>query len=95
LFIWRCQYSLLPRREAAIQEFAVSGSGSEQTFLNLLQRSIPEKDLLQTCITTWLKTAKPTAAQLAMAEKFRLDADEPKRTVDGYNQLTTLLNEKL
>jgi hypothetical protein len=95
LFIWRCQYSLLPRRKSDIREFPVFGSSSEQTFLNLLQRSIPEKDLLQTCITTWLKTAKPTAAQLAIAEKFRLDESEPKRTVDGYNQLTTLLNEKL
>jgi hypothetical protein len=95
LFIWRCQYSLLPRRRSDKQEFAVSGSGSEQTFLNLLQRSIPEKDLLRTCIKTWLKTAKPTAAQLATVEKFRPDADQPNRTVDRYNQLTTLLSEKL
>ncbi|HZC59610.1 MAG TPA: DUF4350 domain-containing protein, partial [Chthoniobacterales bacterium] len=43
LFIWRCQYSLLPRRKSDMREYAVSGSSSEQTFLNLLQRSIPEK----------------------------------------------------
>lgn len=95
LFIWRCQYSLLPRRKSDIQEFSVSGSSSEQTFLNLLQRSIPEKDLLRTCIATWLKTAKPTAAHLAIAEKFRLDESAPERAVDGYNHLTALLNEKL
>jgi hypothetical protein len=93
LFVWRCQYSLIPRRKADKDELTVSGSGSEQTFLNLLQRSVPEKDLLPVCIETWVKSAKPTATQLATAKGFQFGANESQRAVESYNRLTTLLNE--
>jgi hypothetical protein len=95
LFVWRCQYSLVPRKKPDTDRLTVSGSGSEQTFLNLLQRSVPEKDLLHVCIETWLKGTKPGAAQLATARKFQSGAHESKTAVDGYNQLATLLHENL
>jgi hypothetical protein len=93
LFVWRCQYSLIPRRNPDSDELTVSGSGSEQIFLNLLQRSVPEKELLPVCIATWLKSAKPTTGQLAIAKSMQAGAQEPKRAVENYNRLTTLLNE--
>jgi len=93
LFGWRCQYSLIPRRKPDTDELTVSGSGSEQTFLNLLQRSVPEKELLHVCIETWLKSAKPTVTQLSTAKSFQSSAHESKRAVESYNRLTTLLNE--
>jgi hypothetical protein len=56
---------------------------------------VSQKDLLGVCITTWLKTARPRPAQLITLEKFRSDPGEEKSVVERYNQLTTLLNEKL
>jgi hypothetical protein len=95
LFIWKCQYTLVPKRKSDQNGLTVLGSGSDQAFLNLLQRAVSEKDLLGVCIATWLKTARATSAQLAILERFRSDSGSGKSIVERYNQLTTLLNEKL
>jgi hypothetical protein len=95
LFIWKCQYTLVPRTKNRENGLTVSGGSSDQMFLNLLQRTVSRKDLLDVCITSWLKTARPTPAQLARLEKFQSDADEKKSVVERYNRLTNLLNEKL
>jgi hypothetical protein len=95
LFIWKCQYTLVPRTKSEQNGLTVPGCGSDQAFLNLLQRVVSQKDLLGVCITTWLKTARPRPAQLITLEKFRSDPGEEKSVVERYNQLTTLLNEKL
>jgi len=95
LFIWKCQYTLVPRSKLAQEGSTISGSSSELAFLNLLHRAVSRKDLLNVCLTTWLKTARPTSAQLEMLEKFRSDAGPEKTALEGYNQLTTLLKEKL
>ncbi len=95
LFIWKCQYALVPRTKIDQNGLIISGSSSDQAFLNLLQRAVSQKDLLGVCITTWLKTARPTPAQLAGLEKFRSEAGELRPVVDRYNQLTALLNEKI
>ena len=95
LFIWKCQYTLVPRTKSEQNGLTVPGCGSDQAFLNLLQRVVSQKDLLGVCITTWLKTARPRPAQLITLEKFRSDPGEEKSVVERYNQLTALLNEKL
>jgi hypothetical protein len=95
LFIWKCQYTLIPKRKSDQDGLTVLGSGSDQAFLNLLQRAVSEKDLLGVCIANWLKTARSTPAQLAILERFRSDPGSGKSIVERYNQLTTLLNEKL
>jgi hypothetical protein len=95
LFVWKCQYTLVPRIKNDQNGLIVSGGSSDQVFLNLLQRTISRKDLLDVCITTWLKTARSTPAQLARLEKFRSDSEENKSVVDRYNRITSLLNEKL
>ncbi len=95
LFIWKCQYTLVPRTKFDQSRLTVSGSSSEEAFLNLLRRAVPQKDLLGVCITTWLKTARPTSTQLASLEKFRSNSGEEKPVVERYNQLTTLLNKEL
>jgi hypothetical protein len=94
LFIWKCQYTLIPRTKIDQNSLSVSGCSSDQAFLNLLQRTVPQKDLLGVCITVWLKTARPTLAQLADSAKFRPDAGKERPLVQGYNELATLLNEK-
>jgi hypothetical protein len=94
LFIWKCQYTLLPRAKLDRNSLIVSGNSSDQAFLNLLPRAVPSRDLLKVCISTWLKTARPTAAQLAILEEFRSDTGPVKPILERYNRLTALLNEK-
>jgi hypothetical protein len=95
LFIWKCQYTLVPKTKSDQNGLTVSGCSSDQVFLNLLRRTVSQKNLLGVCITTWLKTARATPAQIASLEKFRADSEEGKSVVERYNQLRTLLNEKL
>jgi hypothetical protein len=95
LFIWKCQYTLVPRTRIAQEGLTVSGCSSDQAFLNLLRRNVSQKELMSICIKTWLKTARPTSAQLARLKEFRADPVEKKSVVERYNQITTLLNEKL
>ncbi|HTC12741.1 MAG TPA: DUF4350 domain-containing protein [Chthoniobacterales bacterium] len=95
LFIWKCQYTLVPRTRTARDGLTVSGTSSDQAFLNLLRRNVSQKKLMSVCIKTWLRTARPTSAQLARLEEFRVDPGEKKSAAERYNQITTLLNEKL
>jgi hypothetical protein len=95
LFIWKCQYTLVPRTKFDQNSLIVSGNSSDQAFLNLLPRAVPYKDLLKVCISTWLKTARPTPAQQAILEEFRSDTGPVKPILEGYNRLTALLNEKV
>jgi hypothetical protein len=95
LFIWKCQYTLLPRAKLDRNCLIVSGNSSDQAFLNLLPRAVPSRDLLKVCISTWLKTARPTVAQLAILEEFRSDTGPVKPILERYNRLTALLNEKV
>jgi hypothetical protein len=95
LFIWRCQYSLIPKSRANQKELTVTGSSSEQTFLNLLQISIRERDLIGVCIKTWLPNAKPTAAQLTFIRTLQSESDQTESVVAQYNRLTSVLNKKV
>jgi uncharacterized protein DUF4350 len=95
LFIWKCQYTLVPRTRIAQDGLAVSGCSSDQAFLNLLRRNVSQKELTNVCLRTWLKTARLTPAQLARLQEFRADSGEKESVVERYNRITTLLNEKL
>jgi hypothetical protein len=95
LFIWKCQYTLVPRAKRDRNSLIVSGNSSDQAFLNLLPRAVPSRDLLKICISTWLKTGRPTPAQLAILEEFRSDTGPVKPILERYNRLTALLNEKV
>ena len=95
LFVWRCQYSLIPKARTRPNELSVTGLSSEQTFLNLLQLSIPEKELLRACAETWLKNASPSQAQLALVQEIQSGADQPGSVLERYNRLAALLHEKL
>jgi hypothetical protein len=93
LFFWRCQYSLIPKARPNRINLTITGSSSEQIFLNLLQHSVPQKDLIAVCIQTWLANRKPTDRQLAVIQT--IGADQTVTAVEKYNRLTNLLNEKL
>jgi hypothetical protein len=95
LFIWNCQYTLVPKVKGDQNELSIPGCSSDQAFLNLLQRSVSRKELLNVCIDSWLKTARPTEEQLTILAQIRADCHGEKHAVSGYNQVATLLNEKL
>lgn len=95
LFVWKSQYTLLPRIRTEHGIPGVRGYSSEQAFLNLLRRTIPQKELLGVCIENFLKTARLTPAQLAGLARFRSESNEAKPDVERYNRLMTLFNEKL
>jgi hypothetical protein len=95
LFIWKCQYTLVPRRTRSEQTgLTVSGCSSDQVFLNLLQRSVSQKDLLGVCLTTWLQTTRQTPAQLGRLEKFRSELSEEKPITEKYHELTRIIHAK-
>lgn len=95
LFIWKCQYTLVPRRTKNDQAgMTVSGCGSDQVFLNLLQRSISQKDLLGVCLNIWLQTTRQTPALLARLEKFRSKFGEEIPVIERYNELTRIIHAK-
>ena len=95
LFVWKSQYTLVPRTSPDQGLPSVQGYSSEQAFLNLLRREIPQKELLGVCIETWLKTARLTPAQLALLEKFRSEPSPGRSIVERYNRLVSGLNERL
>ena len=95
LFIWKCQYTLVPRRTRSDQTgLTVPGCSSDQVFLNLLQRSVSQKDLLSVCLTTWLQTTRQTPAQLARLAKFRSELSEEKPIIERYYELTRIIHAK-
>jgi hypothetical protein len=95
LFIWRCQYTLLPRRTGSDQTGStVPGRSSDQVFLNLLQRSVSQKDLLGVCLNTWLQTTRQTPAQLARLAKLRSELRKEKPIIERYYELTRIIHAK-
>ena len=87
LFVWKSQYTLVPGTSPDQSRISVQGYSSEQAFLNLLRREIPNQELLDICIKTWLKTAPVTPAQRAFLEKFRSEPNAGKSIVERYNRL--------
>jgi hypothetical protein len=55
LFLWRSASSLLPPRFSKETQ-AVGGRDAQEGLVSLLERSLPEKDLLDTCYAEWSRT---------------------------------------
>ena len=56
LFLWRSASSLLPPRSSD-KDQAVAGRDAQEGLVSLLERSLPEKDLLNTCFAEWYRTS--------------------------------------
>ena len=56
LFLWRSASSLLPPRSSD-KDQAVAGRDAQEGLVSLLERSLPEKDLLNTCFAEWSRTS--------------------------------------
>jgi hypothetical protein len=64
LFVWKSQYSLIPKfRENPHSDLVVEGRSADEAFITLLRRTVKEKNLLSVCLDAWKRTAKPVPEQ--------------------------------
>ncbi len=98
LFLWRNATSLLPPRAPA-HAAAVSGRDSLEGLTALLHRGVNEKQLLETCLAEWTKSAKLSSAGRASTERIKKLKDEIARggaaePVDTYRAACRILSER-
>jgi hypothetical protein len=96
LFMWRSASSFLPMRDRAREE-AVAGRDAQEGLAALLRRSVPEKELLDTCYAEWNRTSPPArkaaAVEMAIvAGKNR--AGKSQDVAEIYRAATYALKEK-
>ncbi len=91
LFIWRNSSSFLPTRES-LREEPVAGRDSSEGMTALLHRSVPERELLQTCWTQWSRSAAPQARAEQM--KSVIDQGAQGSLVEVYRAACRVLTER-
>lgn len=93
LFIWSGSSSLLPHKTTNIA--GLTGRSSVMGLTNLFRRSIPEKQLIATCLAEWKKskTVLPSyhAARMARVEQVAFSNGKP---VEMYQTISRILQEK-
>ena len=98
LFVWKNRMPLAPRHaERAAGEEHVSGKDAGVGFVNLLRRSISQRDLLSTCVAEWTKSAEcdagdPRAAFVAsVAEEENARPARQRDPVGAYRRVAKAL----
>jgi hypothetical protein len=100
LFIWKNSVSFVPPADDSKTLVPVLGRESAAGFQNLLRRSIPPRDLLQTSLDEWHKSARLDGRQSApRREKIRAivaahNAVEKPDAVATYREISRILNRK-
>ena len=100
LFIWKSSASFVPHAPDPAENGVELGRESAAGFENLLRRSVPAKDLLQTSLDEWDKTANldaritpPRREKIrAIVESF--NASPKPNAIDAYREITRILNRK-
>jgi len=106
LFIWKNSTSLVPPHAGEKTDDFVAGKDSQAGFVNLLRRSIPPRQILETCFAEWKKSMAPSGklstVRLQRAEAiFNADhsADSTNHDpVETYRKISEVLgkqNQKL
>jgi hypothetical protein len=100
LFVWRNATSFVPAPRESLDEAHVRGRESSAGFINLLRRSVPVDQLLQTCLNEWGKTraldrrATPQRTrkvrETVEAHNVAVQADP----VETYRKISRILNER-
>ncbi|HTD68581.1 MAG TPA: DUF4350 domain-containing protein [Candidatus Limnocylindria bacterium] len=99
LFIWKSSVSFIPRTNE-LATTPILGRESAAGFENLLRRSIAPKDLLQTSLDEWHKSAPlDQRATDPRREKIRAvvdayNAQEKPNVVETYREIAGILNRK-
>lgn len=91
LYVWMSASPLLPREaEEIVLDSRVSGRDSAAGLINLLRRNIPEKALLDECVTAW-ESARPgpvSDARRAEVRRLLAGASDPAA---AYRAITRAL----
>jgi hypothetical protein len=91
LFVWKSQYSLIPRSRTGPLDI-VAGRSAEEAFVALLRRAITEKNLLSACVEAWKRTAKTPSDQLKTLETIlSMRSGTP---VQQYAEIDSILKRK-
>ncbi len=91
LFLWRSASSLLPPMRSDRAE-VVAGRDAQDGMVSLLERSLPEKELLDTCYKEWARTAAGNRrTNILKAEIARRGGETP---VEIYRAAFQILKQK-
>ncbi len=103
LFIWKMSMPLLPARIEEQSARYVAGRDTATGVINLLRRSIPTVNLLETCFTEWKKSAMQagsfSAARIQEAEAaLRAETTLPiknRDVVGAYRKISKTLQTRI
>lgn len=98
LFIWRYSTSLVPRREASLEEETEAAARQRDHhagLVNLLRRAVPESELISVCLAEWLRSYPQEDPATVSRRDSLLGAFTPgKRTpVNDYRALCEALHQ--
>jgi hypothetical protein len=88
LFLWRSSSSLLPPRRAGVSQ-TIEGRDAQDGMVSLLERSVPEQDLLKVCFAEWSRTA--AGNRRASHAKVALEVDPKRKAVETYRAVREAL----
>ncbi len=91
LFLWRSSSSLLPPRHVELRQ-AVAGRDAQEGMIALLERSVPEQNLLNVCFSEWSRTA--AGNRRAAQAKVALEIDPKRKAVETYRAVREALTQK-
>ena len=102
LFIWKNSTSLAPPHAGVGAEDIVAGKDSQAGFVNLLRRSVPPRDILETSFNEWKKSAAPSGkfsttrlqrAEAAFNSEMALPPKD-RNPVEAYKKISRQLDGK-
>jgi hypothetical protein len=101
LFIWKMSMPLFPRQSAQKPDSYITGKDAGAGMINLLRRSVPPADLLETCFTEWKKGAGRSgaysASRIQQAEDvFKLEMStsaKQRDPVTAYRAISRILQQ--
>jgi hypothetical protein len=91
LFLWRSASSLVPPARSGRKD-AVAGRDAQEGMVSLLERSVPEKDLLSTCYSEWARTAAGNRRANILQAEIARRAGEP--LVEIYRAASQIFTQK-
>jgi len=102
LFVWKNASPLVPALEDGESNLtaAVVGKRSEEGFVNLLRRSIPQRDLVRVCAEEWRRAFDPRHRDeraneiIAAAENDAGKAARGRHLIDTYRAISRTVAEK-
>jgi hypothetical protein len=100
LFVWKNASPLVPAFDDSERNSgAVMGKSSEEGFVNLLRRSIPQKEIVGLCVEEWRRAIDPrrqdarAAAVVSVAENEQSKPARERNPVKAYGAISRAVAE--